>query len=973
MASSVSTLNNYSDTQVFDFGDLELLTLGLGGLQGQVDVNKNILRDIDNNLSGKILNNLSREVDREYFQEKLDNMLYQVENKLQTADLLDLVTIQELSKEMTSLVKDGRIINGVAATVTRREENEEWNYYKTNNPYKYSDKNRAVMSKSWERYLNNQDPNAVYNGGGGFVEYVDYDSLLLSEDSQKAIKNLGINGKWVVRQDGGRFFEFANTYEGTRPENLARLKQAVSSIIGEKGLTQMKIDAEYNFSDYNNPSILNSVKENYNNHWNTLTDKLSYEKDKIEKFLPTATPKEKEIYQQQLEQLNNQLDIISNRDFDKDVTTNGQFDENKYRSAYTSLYTDSEIERLTSLQYQPPALVETKTEDYKFKIAKFNHEVWKEQKSLDLREQQLNLNKINTEIALQKSGLNSDGTPAKLEGLNESTARLIDEVDQGSINLESFQTGVQGSTIKAIENSTGMKMNRGDRFKLIDQILSAGGDVTKIKTISIGGNDVTINDNNRGQILASLSKFKEVFIDGDSSYRNIKNTASSVLNDVEKELITHAVNNTSEQKNLNVHMYSSYIDVDKNGQYVTKQGKFAGAGNKSNYQYLVDKIKTKGETSLTKAEKATLKMLTAQSLIDSKNDMTEFEKQSVFTAMQEDVYNMLGKSGKVVNTMGTYTTFRNKINNNNKPSNNRTEITTGDGFGDSGYFSNEMSDDVLRYSTTAGRGFSQDTDIRGLGWTDGASNLKKTLTTGIQTLKTVVNQTNRDIDALETRYFTADSKSDAGKQIQTKLGVKIPDNAIITIKPEIVNGKETDNLKISYSEIVKKGESAKETPLSGTLKFEDLGGYYAPTPRTVYDSGLGTRAGNINLGTSPVVSTTQDLVDITKDKPSTAFNNTIKQLKSQYKNPTSVNFINDAYRKYNSGAFSFEVSNLGEKGGTYKIVMADNESSTQTVISDLGVKILSDNIVSDFYQRVNNIKETEFINSYLLPVLNNIE
>ena len=359
MASSVSSLNNYSNFPLFNFGDMNLLASGMAAMQGRVDQNKANLQNLGTQLSTQFLDNITRDSDKVYFQERLNEALNLVETYANSADLSDNNVAGKLSSKLKEVVDD-RVVDAIASTTQRRLETAHIQDLKKNDPEKYSDVNFSVYNKAWENYVNNDDPYSTYNGAT-YHNYVDNFKRLTSKESLKMLEDMGINGEWVQREDGNVYYDFKNKYAGT--QDINRLQQAVQQIIGADGVRQMQINAEYAYGDYNNPLVVESLREEYNNYHNDINSSLVSDKEALEKAIKGASNQDKkQAYQEQLDEINRKIENTSNRNFDTDVATNGVLDPSKYKNIYTNYQTNKEMQSLTGLMYQKPRLIESDVE-----------------------------------------------------------------------------------------------------------------------------------------------------------------------------------------------------------------------------------------------------------------------------------------------------------------------------------------------------------------------------------------------------------------------------------------------------------------------------------------------------------------------------------------------------------------------------------------------------------------------------------
>lgn len=969
MASSVSTLNNYSNFPLFSYGDLSLLTAGMSAMQGKIDTNRQKLDQMADVLSSEIYNSMSREGDKEHFRQRLNQGLGVI-NKYASGDLSDDQLMKQLSNKMNEIV-DTRVMNAVSSTATRRVEEQKWDWYKENEPEKYSEKNRILRSKQWNSYANSQDPNAKYVGGGDFAEYVDPYKVLMSEDFAKSLKDLGINGKWVQQANGGLYFDYIDEKEGTRPENAQKLAQAVQGALGQKGMTQLALNAEWEYGDVYNPDNVNRLREDYNNYYSSKAKTRGEDKEIMEKMLASATPEEKQMLQQRIKSLESEVSQYASKNFDADVVgDNGVIDINKYNNIYTSLGVNSQLESLIGFAYQEPVTIARKIEDIKFEIIKHNEAVRQFDETMSLNKDKFALEIAKHEFNKTKeANKNSPDSPANptdfTQKTKEGSGTLKDEL--GKHGMFQLTAQDQRDAVSALQESLGIQgLSSSDRLALSEQLVTTP--VGDIKSITIGGQTVPINEENRANVLTALNKYKEVFVNGDSTTRQYRNMYEGVQKDNRDNILAHYRNYRNDHTGLAVNNDDFYFEKDSSGQVVYKSGRLKEG--KTNYQYLMDKAtKEQGGyyKNLTKEEQATLDLYFTKDIVQSNSyGMSDWEKRQYYETQKEKLYKQFG--AKVVNTMKGF-------DNDSKPTpfisgGNTSFLNELDGgIWNLGkpilYVANAFKSSTQQYKE--GIRDNQDSNISKMRSGDGG--LGTLIGDRLTNVTTNMNKTVEGRFKGASRYeHTTSANSESGKLIQSRTGIAIPDKAIITVTPVIKNNLQTGQHNVSYTLPAGTGKNADAKTFSNVAMINntDIGNIFKTTDATIYNTSLGNRAGVLELGKS-IVRVDNNPSNINNDRPSQSYTTRIQNIAKEYKdNPAILYYLQQEHNKYVNGGYSFSVKPLGV-GANYAMFIKDESTGVDTPVLDLQMKTLSEaRDIPLIYKELKESKEDTFIEEVLL-------
>lgn len=927
MGSSVSTLNNYSGIPLFTFGNKELLRLGMASMQGQVNENRAKLTSLTEQLALDI--DVARPVDKQYFQERLQQTI-DIVNQYAAGDISNPALMGQLTSKLKESI-DERVYNGVAASALRNKgELPQWQEAKKKGDGSFNEKNFAYASQAWNKYMNSTDPNETYNGGGGFIKYVDYDQRLIDPKFQKALQELGITAKYVVREDGGGYFDYVSTMEGTTDKN--RLMQAVQAQIGEDGFKQMDINAWAKYGDASNPEVVDNMRNSYNSVVDTVNQRTSEELEILQGQINSVPQAQKALYQQRIDELQQTLEDNKGRDFDSEVVdAEGYLDPIKYENLYKGFNRRVEFERLTNLTYQAPRMIETKVEDIKLDVLKYQenvrHALEMEQQGRDgltIRAEELELKKLKAEA----DGLipNPNNGVVSLSEIVLGEDQTITEKEVGTTNQQTLEREAQTTAVAGVNSLVGDVMGEGDTAKLIQDL--AGVDIGSLTEITIAGRKIAITDENRADVYSRLDNFKKTMVDGTSTVRYVRGEMSKIIDLTVDDMVQHHAASQYDQKDLVFTKDNFYFAKGTNGTYEYKEGLMPGA-KASNYNLLMYK-KTRGQ-KLTDADQMTLNTYITNGIVSDKGlEMTHWERQQMYAANQETIVNTLG--AKAVNTMKTYVRL--------------------------------ADTDAL---------FMQDSYISGLGRTDGWGNIGETLKKRLNERKHLVNAdlTGKSVGVRVTPLNIVKGSA-TEKAVATKFATEI--KGVGQLRPVIANGKPTGDWQLESEVTTGTGEKKKVTreiakdkdgvPI--TFSSRELGIDAADYFNTPYNAILGDRAAKIELGGSGYTNYPKG--DSRNVTPSTRFVNNMANIENTIsQDANATEHFNSVMQGFSNGDITFRVETI-DSSETYYNGMHFKDGR-QVVISDTGKKILSQkDDVARIYGGAKALKEdlltTYFLNYY---------
>lgn len=350
MASAYSILHNY-DQPVYtpDFG---LVAKSLEYKQNKLDTNRQKLQTLYDQYS---MLDIYRGVDKDY----ADDRLTQVKNILDkhtSGDLSSDSLTRSLATNMDQFL-DEKVINSVVSTKIFKSEMSEWEKMREDKPELYNEGNRQYAMQFAQPWLQGEDAGQKYNGGAGFIEFVDVDQNILKE-IPKIVKEL--HGTELSYDTGsGMFYDIVKKEFVPRDKLGAALKLA----IGQKGYKQLEINAWNEFRSMPPEAAIQQTNAYVESRVTQSTDRLkSLEQERAK------DPKNKDLYDELISLEREEINKY------KSLKTNdlGQA-ENLYKSIFTSRYENNVLDAYS----YAPRIIERKLDQNHFQTKKMEWEMEK--------------------------------------------------------------------------------------------------------------------------------------------------------------------------------------------------------------------------------------------------------------------------------------------------------------------------------------------------------------------------------------------------------------------------------------------------------------------------------------------------------------------------------------------------------------------------------------------------------------------
>lgn len=359
MANAYSLLNNF-DEKIFS-PDINLINTVLQTKQSKLDNNR---LKIEQALSEVENLDLIRDVDKQYAANRL-NKVNSIVDKYANMDLSSSNLTRSLTADI-SQVMDDKVKSALISTKIYRGEQEKWAEFSQKNPTKYSQANHAYAMRGADSWLNSQELGQSYNGGGGIIEYTDYQKTL-NETLPEFFEELGIQK--IQNPNGSEKFRLPNGNEVSAYTALTTVKSLpkdyVRSVIGSrlssKDYQQMQIDSWDRYGRGENINQVRSVYTDYlDNDIKSLNTKISDIKSNLKRNL---TEDKEKYYNSVLGNYNAQLNILNSKK--KNVTSLG-FDNMSFE-----MYQDDFLSKMEQVYAVEPTVIDIELKENKMQVAAF--------------------------------------------------------------------------------------------------------------------------------------------------------------------------------------------------------------------------------------------------------------------------------------------------------------------------------------------------------------------------------------------------------------------------------------------------------------------------------------------------------------------------------------------------------------------------------------------------------------------------
>lgn len=962
MASSQSTINRYDNINLFRQENLPMLAQQLTMKQGVVDQTKMMLDNLQTELGINL--DLARDEDKAYLQQRLSQATGLVNNALSRgADISDPTISKMLFNQMKEVVNDQNILNAVVSTKKIRQLQAEMDWYRTNDPTKYSDINASVAGKGIIKYLNSEGIGQVYSGGN-YTPYVDVYKKLIDNDINKTLKDMNINTEFIQTEDGGGYFKTQSSYEGTvSPE---RLKQAIIATIGSDGYKQWEIESEYMYGDGDDVSRVDLLRNQFNEQNNSELGVYKNQLETRQTMLASATTKaEKDKLTNEINQLQKSIDQVSSRDFNNLISDNeGFINRDKFRGLANNMYTFGQQEKMFSIFYQDPILKDRKVDDVSYKNTQFGMEIQKMQFDQQMRTANFNLSLQRANLDLQKAIADGkvDASGNAIIGVINNSTVLSDHTVMDNVieNIDALvRSEYYGARDEVANTFFGGNFELGAQAEMVN-FLNSNDNIASMDKIVVAGKEIPITPTT----LTMLDKFKQS-ANGESGFRKIRKEEGYIVVDYGMQELMQAYSTDSQRadvdrviRGMENYKFKRVGGSDENPEYITEKV------DNNYYKRLLSKIHNGG--TLSKSEYASLKLAVGMNIVASNEKLNRSEKIDLYRGVQDELVKSVGY--KAVNGIPKFEDVERGIGV--APP---TDPYTPTAYSAIGALTNTVANIISPSTTFTNR---KEYNVIPL---DDIQSIKRSLNSNIDSYHTITNTVRDEAMKSQTQPVSHPFGSTQHKTLATQAG--LPANykdPIYTVRdatdPTKVrigilgkNDKETTKTtaQLPIEWVKQRGTEGELTAINLTVPIEGLGIPFTRAEKTPYDSDL-KNPSVLQLGSSADKSRNNG-----KDvnyKPFINLDARIVELKRET-TPEQQATIDALVREYKNGDINFEVSRGDRQGASYKIMMNIPKFQTSVEVLDTKVqKLYFDSEIPQLFNNVSTQKELyflEFLNSQL--------
>lgn len=592
MSSSYSSLHNY-DQPIWS-PNMELVQTALNMKQTKLDVNRQKLQNLADQFGSL---DVLKQNDQEYVEERLQQVS-QITNKYSSGDLSDDGLARSLQTNLSQVIDDN-VKNAVLSTKLFRSEQSAWDELETKNPERYNETNKRFAMQNAQAWMQDENVGSVYRGGGGVINWDDYQGRLVKELPKIAED---MKATWVV-QEGSPYGMFVdNVTKEAVPRD--KVESAVKAIVGEKGMQQMQIDA---WGKYDRMSD-EDIRARFDSKYQAKAEATDSDVTGLENLIAVEKdPQKRERLLNQLEISKGSKQQISNSSYDNIVATSGR------AAAYTSLFADETMGAWVDMYSYLPRDIKRDVDENNARTVEFNESKRRWELDYDMKEK-------NYLIALSKEKREADAAAAKAgkTAPGSTTGESYGDIEkityEGTKGELEFVQAQYDDSMRGLREVLGGVTPSSDQFS---QLTAEFGKNFEIgKTIKIAGKDVKITREN----FTALDNFRINVLTESPEKKSLREGATKAMRDTQHQL-RNIVQKGDGSWDASEMTRMGWKLVEENGRLVKKPT------TKEDGHYAV-RLLQKDPTKLSKAEKATLDAYTGVMFVGDKGlDMSESERR----------------------------------------------------------------------------------------------------------------------------------------------------------------------------------------------------------------------------------------------------------------------------------------------------------------------------------------------------------
>lgn len=619
MANAYSILHNYH--QDLYSPDYNLIGSVLQYKQGKLDANRQKLQSVYDKLS---VIDVAKQEDKDYIEGRLQ-AAQSIVNKYAAMDLSSDGFANDLIGQLTTTIDDN-VKNAVIGTRIYRAEQAAWEKLKEDNFDLYNEGNRRFAQRASDNWLTDGKAGTKYSGGGGVIEYDDYQKRW-QESIPDIAKALGENYEYVTQENGvGMFIDNVTK----RAVDRGTISSIMDSILGEKGRRQQMIDA-WNRYDGVEPAV---IKEQYDSYLNPKIDEADRRIKNLKNLVENSSGEMKELYQQSLDAWQERKNSYTSHSFDNLVKKDPN---GGVTTAYQTMFADQTKQPWLDVYTYDEKVVERKVDDNHVKTLEFQEKVREFNLNYDLKLQEAALKKAKAGVGGQ---LDANGMPTVIE----QDLSIVESEDPVGTNLrryqESYYEGIEdlksvvGNLSGARLIDIGAQLEGKDLSNIQELTLNIGGKEKKFsfgQMVTENGKEVWKENGNRAKLLSFMNKSYGT----DPVLKEIRSNINGSIEAIQNRLV--------EEYQVNPGIARDFAKFNKEiirigGTDSEPQYKVVDVESGDRYKELLKKA---GEEGLTDAEQLTLDLyVTSQYIADPK--VNSRVGREAYVQMREDLVKKIG-------------------------------------------------------------------------------------------------------------------------------------------------------------------------------------------------------------------------------------------------------------------------------------------------------------------------------------------
>lgn len=434
MASQYSIIHQY--TPYISPYNIDLLASGMQYKQEKADANQAM---INRYVTSMMDMEIDKEEDREYFDNKVNNLVNYVNKNFKGQDLSSQGVASAILNQVGSAI-DTKVVNAVSTTKMWRKFRSDLEDMKLNNPKMYSATNEAYAMLPYYQWLNDGQVGTT-SSRPHYTPFTDYKKKI--SDKIVELRKLGKPMK---------FTEFSDRLPGRMLEKTvdrmtdAEIYAIASSMLDENDLAQMNIDAWSNVQ--RNPGIYDykTTRDFIDANTRASVNRIALLKDELRKSGSDQNRREAikasiSMEEQRMKDFMERAGSAIGSEYDPIRAASFMVRENTLNGIASSYaYDHSTVQVKTDDAY-------FKAKDLDLQYEKFALDKWYKKQNLELSRMNAETNRMNALTKARKAGVTEqDGSPLDLRSLPNYTTQDIGSANQQEIERDAMYSDLAAST-----------------------------------------------------------------------------------------------------------------------------------------------------------------------------------------------------------------------------------------------------------------------------------------------------------------------------------------------------------------------------------------------------------------------------------------------------------------------------------------------------------------------------------------------